>query len=577
MPHGYSHTSSTASAQNRTNAQGQVAPPGFHYMPDGTLMSDAVHTELYGSKVIQSFILDVSDIGAAGENRVFTINATNNSEFRLEIKNSSGLYYNFNTKAFQTAATRLSDKTNGGSYEVMVLFPSSASDEQYDVYLWAGDGVQHADYNEVRFGDGSIDINSSTGSSSLLLQKVIYQYEDVTLTLSPYSPGGAVGIGSPVSNTIVVSRGKTSRKMPFEISLTSPLATKSYQITKQPTHKDVVAFIEPVIGSAPINLPGENIYPTKTASGLTGAVMSSTATVTMADSIGDLGLKIGDKVIQATGPFFANIVTVVAITGGGLSANQFTASEAVSVGNGVRLDFYNRMNYSWPIDNYANIIRPGMFVVPTSDGLIPKDTVIAEYKDSTIELEGTESEKEIIKSLIPAVRTMANRPTVVKGLVTVQAGNIVFNKQLALELEGDTLKVGGYGESAIFDLYGYRVRFSDMTIALTPITTTTTSAVSNSTSVPVASRNGILDSISSVSGIGIDPSVANPTVSSGAGTVSGAGTIVLSAAQTLEDGITLTFAGAGQKATISGDIEILKAGTANQALRFDVDKLITYT
>ena len=33
MPHGYSHTSSTAPTQNRTNAQGQIAPPGFHYMP----------------------------------------------------------------------------------------------------------------------------------------------------------------------------------------------------------------------------------------------------------------------------------------------------------------------------------------------------------------------------------------------------------------------------------------------------------------------------------------------------------------------------------------------------------------
>ena len=26
--------------QSITNEQGQVAPPGFHYMPDGTLMSD---------------------------------------------------------------------------------------------------------------------------------------------------------------------------------------------------------------------------------------------------------------------------------------------------------------------------------------------------------------------------------------------------------------------------------------------------------------------------------------------------------------------------------------------------------
>ena len=27
--------------QSRTNAQGKAAPPGFHYMPDGSLMADS--------------------------------------------------------------------------------------------------------------------------------------------------------------------------------------------------------------------------------------------------------------------------------------------------------------------------------------------------------------------------------------------------------------------------------------------------------------------------------------------------------------------------------------------------------
>jgi len=50
---------------------------------------------------------------------------------------------------------------------------------------------------------------------------------------------------------------------------------------------------------------------------------------------------------------------------------------------------------------------------------------------------------------------------------------------------------------------------------------------------------------------------------------------VLSAAQTLESGITLTFAGAGKTAVITGNIEVLKAGTSNRTLRFDIDKLLT--
>ena len=86
--------------------------------------------------------------------------------------------------------------------------------------------------------------------------------------------------------------------------------------------------------------------------------------------------------------------------------------------------------------------------------------------------------------------------------------------------------------------------------------------------------NGILNGTSTVSGIGINPALADPTVNSGAN-ATGSGTIVLSAAQTLEDGITLTFSGAGKTATITGEIEILKAGTASATLRFDVEKLLT--
>ena len=84
-----------------------------------------------------------------------------------------------------------------------------------------------------------------------------------------------------------------------------------------------------------------------------------------------------------------------------------------------------------------------------------------------------------------------------------------------------------------------------------------------------------MDGISTVSGIGIDSSAVNPTVSSGAGSVTGAGTIVLSAAQELEDGITLTFPGASTIATITGNIQVNKVGNENMRLDFDLEKLLT--
>jgi hypothetical protein len=36
------------------------------------------------------------------------------------------------------------------------------------------------------------------------------------------------------------------------------------RVLKQPSSSDVLAFIPPVVGAAPVTLPGENIYPAVT-------------------------------------------------------------------------------------------------------------------------------------------------------------------------------------------------------------------------------------------------------------------------------------------------------------------------
>ena len=523
--------------------------------------------------IIKAFNLDLSDLPATSERRGFTIYSDKGAEFKLEIKdNTTGYYYNFTTNIFQVSPSSLEKQMSSNSYNGRITFPAiTGGDDQYDVYLYAKPGTVHSTYNEVRFDDGSLDINSSTGSNSLVMQKVIYQYAALTLTLQGYSPNSTVA-GTLGTDTISINRGKPQAKTAFSFTTTAG-ATAAYRVLKQPTSKDVLAFIEPVIGSAPIDLPGENIYPTKTASGLTGAVMSSTVTITMADSIGDLGLKIGDKVIQATGPFFANIVTVVAVTGGGLSANQFTASEAVSVGNGVRLDFYNRMNFSWPITK-ANLIKADMIVFPSTN--ITADTEVGTYEDTITLFEGTVESKTIIKNARPAISTVGKTPTIVKGLITAQDGDVVFNKQQALALAGDTLNIGGYGESEILRVYGWEVRLTDLAIALTKPTTTTTeaSAGGSSADIEVNSVEGVINNVSRVSGIGINPALQSPLITAGGG-ATGTDDWTMDAVQTLENGITLTVENTSRVATITGNIEIVKAGTASQTLRFDIEKLLS--
>lgn len=514
-------------------------------------------------KTIEGISLDLSDLPAAGETRDFTITGNDNTEFILEIKNEDNHYYNFTTNSFSATKTNLQGVITSGGYKNTIKFPTVTDDDQYDITLSAKAGSKHATYNEVRFPDGTLDINSSTGSNSLVLNKVIYQYTILTLTISNYSPNGTVSLTN-TSDTLTVARGKSKAKTAFTISCSSA-STQSFRIIKQPTIDDILSFLTLEVGGAPELLPGENQYPAVSDTDTVNGAVTSGTTVTMDTAVASK-VKVGDRV-TGNAALKAITATVTALTG----TYTFTLSEAVAIADGITLSFSNQKNYQWPVDN-TNKVTPGMIVVPGTN--VTANTTVSKYEDITTIFPDTVDEKKIIKNEAPAINTKGLKPTVSKGLVTVQAGNLVFNNQQALALAGDTIKVGGYGVTQFLNVDGYQVKLTDLKIALTPITTTTTSASSASTSVALTARDGILNTVSTVSGIGINPALAAPTVNSGAN-ATGAGTVVLSAAQTLEDGITLTFSGAGKVATITGNIEIVKAGTASATLRFDVEKLLS--
>ena len=603
-------------------------------------------------KIIGGLILDLSNLSAVSEVRNFSVLGENGASFSLEIKNEDSHYYNFITKAFQVARARLDNKViKNGAYFGSITFPTITDDDHYDFDLYAEYGSQHSPYSEVRFRDGSIDINSSSGSNSSLVQKIIYQYTDVTLTLTAFSPAGTFSVTSLVNDTFILSKGKNQPIVPFSLSCNATSGL-SFQVIKQPTSDDVLSFVQRTVGSAPEKLPGENEYPAvSNTDRVNGAITGggSTIKVVMDTNVADK-MAVGDKITvagdailsdtvdgavssgikvvmdnnvankmaigdQISGNAFlnANIVTVAALNPDGDNVKEFSMSEAVAISDGVTLtfspkcnrslttvvalnpdgdntkefsmsqnigfcdnvvlSFSNRKNYQWPLDSVEHI-KEDMIITPTTN--ITADTAIGKYEDTVTIFPGTDKAKIIIKNKAKAVNTKALKPTVVKGLVTVQPGNIVFDKQQVLALAGDAIKVGGYGTGKILDIHGYEILFTDLAIELTPITTTTTAASQNSTSVVLAARDGIINTVSTVSGVGIDPNAVAPTVNSGA-SAAGAGTVVLSAAQTLENGITLTFPGAGKTATITGNIQVLRVGNDDATLRFDVEKLLTST
>ena len=532
-------------------------------------------------KLITGFSMDYSDLNSTGETRRFTISGDSGAEFKIEVKDKdTGKYYNFYTKLFQTDYYCLEGEINLTSYSDFVIFPAvTGSDDQYDINIYARPGTKHVvtDNFSRRFKDGTIDINSSANQSDpYLIQKVIYQYADVTLTLSGYSSSSGV-TGTFSTQDIAVSRGKNKEEVSFSLTVTSSL-TSAYRILRQPLSSDVIAFLSPTLSSVGLALPGEDIYNYTARSSnkvVNGDFSGGATNITMDDNVADI-MAIGDRV---TGNAVLDAktgdaaVTVTAIDVGG-DVKVFTLSESIAINDDETLNFTQPRYRRWEVDNFADIITEGMVVVPGSGATsILSGTTIAEYEDFTLIDENTPRETKIRTRIYPAVDATKKKPTISKGVITTQEGEIIFNQGQNLAVGGTAIKVGGYGEELIKNVYGYEVVFSDLAVALTKPTTTTTSTISNTT-IAVADTEGVINNVSRLSGIGIDPSVQSPLITGGGGT-DGSGNWTVDAAQNLESGITLTVENTGRTATITGKILIKKAGNADRTLRIDVDNILS--
>ena len=559
-------------------------------------------------KIIQQFNLDTSNVSINGEVRNFTVVGDVDAVFSLEVQNedTTPTYYNFDTQTFSTTRARLNFiKLSTGIYRGTIKFPKVGDADHYDITLFAeySHNTRHTPYSEVRFGDGTIDINSSTGSNSSILRKKIYQYADSTITLSAISPNSVTEWGSVSITTDSISgtRHGKSQKKAFTVTVTSAV-DRSIAINNQPTETSLATYIERDVGD-PVDIVGEDIYPTvsdtDTVNGIVSTGGGAPYTVTMDTAVASK-VTVGDRITGNTA-LNAATVTVVALTG----TYTFTMSEDVAIADGITLSFSNRVNYRWEIasDSSLHGLTAGMSAIATN---ITSGSKLSDFRATTsvttsseaeLVREGVETIIEGLESgryseertasgeetvtytdvLVKAVDTLGFQPTLTDGIVSAQLGNITFDKQQAFALtDDDNIKFYAHGVDAIENLTNTGIRVGNLKVKLTDVTTTTTSSTvgSASTSVVVASRNGIQDTVSSVSGIGIDSSSAVPTVASGAGNVSGAGTIVLSAAQELESGITLTFKGASRIATITGTIEVTKFPETNTTVYFDLETFL---
>ena len=132
-----------------------------------------------------------------------------------------------------------------------------------------------------------------------------------------------------------------------------------------------------------------------------------------------------------------------------------------------------------------------------------------------------------------------------------------------------TLTFKGYGNAASQVFNNTNFSISDFKVALADVTTTTDAAVSASTTIPIASTDGIKAAETTImSGVGV---VGTPHVDA----ISSGVNVTASAAQTIEDGQTITFKGSSRTATITGDITISSHGRDNLTLTLELDNILT--
>jgi len=469
-------------------------------------------------RIIRGFNLDLSDIDAAGEVRPFRVTGTNGAVFSLMITNEDDHYYNFSTKTFAAAESKLKHQTiSSGVYSGDITFPAVGDNDHYNIYLFAEPqfDTKHTPFIGVRFPDGTLDINSSTGSNSTLLQKKIYQYTDVTITLTAVTPKSLAGFGSwsLTTDTITTSRGKNIGKTPFTIVIQTAIA-KSIKIDKKPDINDFTAYVTRTIGSAGDPIEGEDVS--------------------------------------------------------GSTYYRWPINNTVGLGDGMILD------------PAGTNVTAGSFLSGYQDSFTTKTEERGSGESvgegpAPITGEGdvrVETERSSFVANLPAIDNTGYTPTLTDGVITSWQGKVIFNKKQADALKDDSVKIYAYGARQIETMTGMRVNLTGVDVALTATTTTTTAVVSGSTTVPVTQQSGIMTNVSTVSGIGINESVADPSVTA-KGAASGSGNLTLSAAQTLESGITLTFNNASRTATITGNIEITNAPSSNTTLYFDVERFLT--
>lgn len=573
---------------------GVKAPKGFHYMPNGKLMKDADHIAMYGyiNKTILSLNGSLIDINAQGESRSFAVRGSKGAIFSVLINDSDNKFYDFKTETFISTSTGLIKKEiETGSYNFTVVFPvTSGSLKSYTINIIAETGgnikTTHANYSESKNLDGSININKSSGSNSNVLQKILYQSPSIKFYISCVAPSkyatstsktdGAVSSTNKVQIDDAVTN--TSMIDIYDEVTGSGVLDLQYVTALNPdndnTREFQMTFSDSILNNIDLTF-------TPPFNGMTPHYTDSTT---------------GRFVFDAsTGSNVKQNFSITATAGEGRSfeiirnptTDDLCAIETVTFGSSALAikgeDTSSSTYYRWPVTNIANL-KNNLILDPARSGTGANTTTpskISNYTSTITSYELLEEKyntdiKEVLVTdvYVNGVEATGDITAVDRnGRPTAREGNITFDVQQADALKSDSsVRLFAYGQQSIKDLTGVDVAITDVSVTSTQISTTTSSAVSNSTTIPVAACIGISPGMS-MRAIGVDPSASDPIVVSKSAK-EGAGNIIVSAAQTIEDGQTLFFDGGSNVVTITGTIELSNFPISTTYLYLDVERFL---
>tara|TARA_R110000823_G_scaffold124201_7_gene250596 strand:+ start:623 stop:2260 length:1638 start_codon:yes stop_codon:yes gene_type:complete len=542
--------------------------------------------------IIRNFNINLNYISNNGETRQFVVDGNKSSIFSLVIEKLTGTtvtYYNFSTQTFTSTFKRLKNrKITSNSYTESIVFPagglsSGNNPNTYTIKLYAESawGTKHVRNIEKRFPDNTLDLNSSTGSNSDLLQKVLYQFPETAVTLAAISPNSLSafsGIGIAIQ-TINVQRGNNTGKIPFTITCTLG-SSKVGKLKRQPQTADITSFSTRTLGE-PLPIPGV----TANQGGESGISL----TITDLPRSNSNTFTVNEIAATAVGMTIKGVafdgvhdkdhpVIVTAINSNTVTINKNVSIANVSAHASVTA---NDIRYRRWKCNEIQRLSTGMLAF---SGGVSAGTRILGYKDvSSYDLETQnadgsvqDSTFDVVNFDIPALDVLGYQPVYSHGVLDRQQGIITFDTpQVVSSNRNVGTKLYGYGPSNILTINNSSIKITNLKAEITEVSTTIndTSAdgVTSLNDFDVASISGIMDDVSTVHGVNLNATGVTPTVT----TISSSNLTLTPGGHFVQNGQTLTFKGAGRVFTITGEIEFENVDTRDFSLRFDLEKFIT--